>query len=325
MNIYVIHLAEGFLAFLSNLGLHRNRLESLYGEQDVDGQYYHQRIVRGINHFDNFYHDLSEKENFLEFGTGSACIDLVIAYLLGFEKIITCDINDHISLNYLKSINLFEEHLDKLSQNFSIKKKVLLKRFDKIRDINNKNTFFDRLNITFLKFNELEDFNIDKIDVWYSISNLQRIPLENLLQYSKIATKALKRNGIAYHKVDCNDIHSQPHYPFSSNKIHRLDYLKYQDSVWKLLNNKKYGCQNRIRYPQYMTLFEGLSMSPSNLQLYVDQEDIDYVEKRMSLPASFKYMTPKQIAVTHFKVILKKEPKGTMNKTYFRTSELDNM
>lgn len=326
MNIYGIHATERLLAVFSSLGIDRQKIKGLKLDKEVNEEFYKKRVLRGINHFNNFYNQLPGKDCFLEFGTGASCVDLILAHLVGFEKIITCDINDHVSTKYLRKTNLFEEYLPQIATKFNLDKNLLSEKLIRIKNVQNKNDFFEKLNIHFLRFEELEPDIANNVDIWYSISNLQRIPLETIKKYSKIAVSNLKEDGITYHKVDCSDIHSQSHYPFSSDKIHKLDYLQHSECVWNILNNNKYGCQNRIRYPQYLKLLEGLGMYPNLLELYVDQSDINYI-RNLQLSDSFKYMSNKQIAVTHFKIRLTKSKKecNYNNKKYFSTSELDPM
>jgi hypothetical protein len=221
---------------------------------------------------------------------------------------------------------LFYSFIDEIAETFNIEEDIIKNKLDRLTELNDQDAFLKEMNIKFKRFEDLEFDIIDTVNVWYSISNLQRIPLKRIKYYFEIASEALKDTGIAYHKVDCSDIHAQPHYPFYAKSIYKLDYLEHSENAWKLLNNNEYGCQNRIRYPQYVTLFDGVGLFPVKSILYVDQKDIEYV-KTLNVSESFSYMANEQLAICHFKIVLTKRKKDMDhgNKYYFKTSELVSM
>ena len=159
---------------------------------------YHKRILKGLRNIEILYRELNfslSGKTVLELGTGWHGIDLLIFYLLGANKIITIDHYAHLRIDVcLNAIKHFQnsEYLNLLLKlKYSENRMTQLMEISK-RTINlNIKFFLELMRIQYLivSASEYKKLPIKKnysIDLFYSESVLQRIPVKYLSDIIKI-------------------------------------------------------------------------------------------------------------------------------------------
>lgn len=86
------------------------------------------------------------------------------------------------------------------------------------------------------------------IDLVYSNSVLEHIPLEVISGLMEESFQVLKPGGLVLHNVGCND-----HYAFFDRSISFVNFLQYGEREWRIWNNP-IQYQNRLRAPEFVDL-----------------------------------------------------------------------
>ena len=230
--------------------------------------------------------------------------DLAVAYLLGYEKIITCDINDHLDFeNFSQIVRKVEGRLEDISRQFGVPAGALQDRWEVLRQTDGKEHLYRLGIIEFLPFSRLLETPLPTIDLWYSESTLQRVPAYQLESFSRHVSDNLAADALVFHKLDLADIHTQPHYPFYIPSAHRFDFLRYQDWLWKIMNNDLYSSQNRFRIPHYLQIFGKLGLHLRHGRFVRYAADEEYLNG-LSLPATFSRYSMHALSVAHAKLLM---------------------
>jgi hypothetical protein len=306
MNIYQAHLIARLLSLADDLGITRAKLER--SRPTVDTVFQKRRIQKGINIFKYILSAVPDLPNnlvMLEYGTGVHCLDLQLAFILGlYRKVFTVDISNHLNLMWIKAADTFLEFENELRDSFGITRETLINKVNIIQSSKSTDDFFQRLAIEFIQFDKLQPgfSGGEQIDLWYSQSVLQRIPLKKIAGLFQIAACEMNERCVAFHGIDLGDIHFNPRYRLHTKGIRRFDFLRHSEGTWKLLNCDKYSSQNRLRLAHYESLFDGIGMERVTHECERHPEDEAYL-RTMKLGDMFCYLQPSQLSISHAKIL----------------------
>ncbi len=101
----------------------------------------------------------------------------------------------------------------------------------------------------FAPYNVLDCNLNDYFDYSSSTNTLEHIPFNELRMIFTKLHRLLKNGGIVSLQVDYSD-----HYSHTDNKLHPLNFLKYNESEWIKYNHKLHY-QNRLRHSDYCEIF----------------------------------------------------------------------
>ena len=302
MNKTTAYLATNALAFANLLGISRSSLK--LSAVSIDPAFYRRRIQKGLRNFDWIRSSQPDIKTMLEFGTGAHGIDLMLAFLLGVEEIHTVDIDDHLACEWAQHASTFLEFRSQIeSQRF--RDVNIDERVEQLTDVKTSSDFFRAINGQHYRFDELQSRFQGKIGLWYSESNLQRIPLSKFDDLSEFVISKMTDDAIAFHRLDLKDIYTQPHWPLHIESLHRFDFLKYGPTIWSLINRDSYSSQNRLRFIHYVERFSGLGLHLQESQEYSEADDREYVQ-RLKLASPFKELSPEELAISHVRALFRK-------------------
>ena len=266
------------------------------------------RIKKAMNNFDMCRQvaELNPKGKVvLELGSGGHGVDLILLYLLGARKIFTVDIRFFGFLYMLQAIHDFKDHIDEIAKTFQIKKEEVQSRYDALTAKESVEDFMKAMNIHFLTFDALreEEGVIDeKVDFFFSESNLQRIPLKYINNTLRQVTDYLADGAITFHRVDTGDINTQPTRPLYDPKLYRFGFLKYSDSAWNLRITERIGSQNRLRQPEYIDMFSTLGFWMCYAENYLYRNDVEKMANFKKNERFIKF-TDRENAIAHSRLI----------------------
>ncbi len=243
-----------------------------------------------------------------ELGTGWHGIDLVIFYLLGAEQIITIDHHTHLTYEYLtSSINSlfsYPEVIEELrNQSLDENRLSILKE-----TVNIANSLDDLLKILLTEYRiitsrEYKDLVFDGlVDLFYSESILQRIPIQHLEDLFGVVSAHLNAEGVVFHRTDQKDINAQSHV---DQGLWDFYYLRYSDSFFNLFMSGKFNSQNRLRESDFLKLLEQSGMIPVYLESHYSKADLEKL-KDFQVAQRFRGKTLEDLAVKHSKIICRK-------------------
>ena len=317
MNKWVAYSLSNVLHIMSKIGIDRNVLQQILGRKSndmlkLDIPFAMYRVGKGLHNFKDIFQVTKKITSMLEFGTGAHGIDLMIAYLLGIKKIYTVDINNHINPFFAHHPKIFNEYRDDFSKLCDMS--VFDERLSKLNEISDRSSFLQLINCTFMTFHEFRSGFGQHVDLWYSESNLQRIPSKHLRDTLKCAIEALSMGGVAFHRLDVGDIYTQPRFPFYIRNMSRFEFLTYNECIWKLINNDTYSSQNRYRVIQYDETFKSYGLNFYKLEYVVHKEDIKTLSG-MHISDMFSYLPVHELAVANARIIYRKGVERCTEKT----------
>jgi SAM-dependent methyltransferase len=91
----------------------------------------------------------------------------------------------------------------------------------------------------------------ESIDIIMSHNVLEHIPLESLRQLFREANRILGPRGRMCHMIDNSD-----HYHQEDRSISAINFLRYDESFWNIINRNRLDCQNRLRDAEYQKFFQ---------------------------------------------------------------------
>ncbi len=88
------------------------------------------------------------------------------------------------------------------------------------------------------------------LDVIFSINVLEHIDPRTLDHILKNSLESLSSAGVMCHVIDNSD-----HWEHNDKSISRLNFLKYEKTIWRLMTINKQNYQNRLRHSDYADRF----------------------------------------------------------------------
>ncbi|MHA7057591.1 hypothetical protein ACWGOQ_0010260 [Aquimarina sp. M1] len=203
--------------------------------------------------------DLNKKCKALEIGTGYSMISPIILYLLGFEKIITVDINKDVRFNTFKKQIIFLNDpvfIEQLSNHGIYTRNIIQKKIDSILNLNNLEDVLSFCNIHYIApytfdLIEEEEKSFDYISSQVVFEHIFPEFLESLFKKLKIW---LKKDCFTVHTVNFIDHYANPGI-FEDKNISEFNFLRFSDAYWKFWSGNSIAYTNRLSYLYYLDMF----------------------------------------------------------------------
>lgn len=226
------------------------------------------------NHLDSFFNAFSEIYDdfdpgnlvFFELGTGGTLFHSLLAYLLGFGRVVTVD-----------AVDLVDEKLVKLSLKFLIQNHSSIARLASNHGIQIDSSYHKRvdllesvlhssnpLEISFIvRFIKPDPRSYDSIVTMlcadramrlfvFSVDVLEHVSSKYLEELSMFLNRKRSMIGGMYHYIDMSD-------HFATGKISRLTHLKINAMLWQILSRNPYHYCNRLRPSDFIRVFSPVS------------------------------------------------------------------
>jgi len=135
--------------------------------------------------------------------------------------------------------------------------------------------------------------------LFYSDSVLQRFKIEDLISYVKLTRQFPSKRTIHVHRIDCKDFMSIG----KETIIPPLYYLTINPCFWELITSKKLNYQNRLRFFDFVQIFEA-----ADYEVFVDNKSLragveEYVQKNRNKMDFEKSIKTNDISVCSFDLI----------------------
>lgn len=179
-------------------------------------------------------HQAPRNQTVLELGTGWIPIVPLLMHACGAARLILTDVEKLIDGNTIRYAKSFiANHADHISTELGLDKAELL---------NSLESFAFDYRCPF-SVDELAD---NSVDVIYSRNVLEHISPPDLDSIFAGCRRFLAPGGLMCHIVDNSD-----HWQHNDKSISRINFLQYEDSVWRLLSINRQNYQNRLRHSDY--------------------------------------------------------------------------
>jgi hypothetical protein len=263
------------------------------------------RIQKGLNNLDMLRQTTGfhpHGKTVLEFGTGSVGVDPVLWALLGARAIYTVDHVYQLGPALPTVVEHVEPYLAQMTPWVDGDMQILQQRLACLRQAKTAQTLLQQMRVTYLDFPEVLTCEFPPIDLFYSESNLQRIPLRQLDPLLHAVQRALSSTACSFHRIDCRDILVQALRHQHDARRWRLAYLQYPQWVWRLMCSERYNSQNRLRACQFVDMLRQIGLPPVYVETYTYRDDVSRCQT-MRAAASFQHMRPEELAVSHARVV----------------------
>ncbi|KAA1244904.1 hypothetical protein [Aquimarina sp. RZ0] len=204
--------------------------------------------------------DLNQECKALEIGTGYSIISPVILFLLGFDKIVTVDIDKDVSFRTFRKQIIFlcsENFIKQIMDRGIYQEKVIKEKLDKIVTLKNIEEVLEFCNITYKSSYTLDDIENEGIIFEYIYSQVvfEHIPPTFLIALFKKLKTWLKQDCFTVHTVNFIDHYANPGI-FEDKKISEFNFLRFSDSYWNFWSGNSIAYTNRLSYIYYLDLFK---------------------------------------------------------------------
>ena len=139
----------------------------------------------------------------------------------------------------------------------------------------------------------------DSVDLVYSNSVLEHVPVDVILGLMKEAYRVLKPGGLTLHNIGCND-----HYAFFDKSISFVNYLQFDERQWRLWNNSL-QYQNRLRASEFAELAESVGFEVIQRRTHSSAGSLEALAA-MSVAPQFRRFSVEELAITTMDMIARK-------------------
>lgn len=199
----------------------------------------------------------------LELGVGWKPVIALLMKCIGASEVIMLDqkryITDKLLLSTISDLFAFEERIISDLQKRKLPWAEFQRNLTSLRSKNLMGLKIDSLlNTVGLNYvapykANLFPFADSSIDLLYSRQVMEHVPESQIKLIYQEAFRVLQKTGLMFHIIDVED-----HWSYSDKKITGLNFLKYNDFEWKLINSP-IAYQNRLRTQEHINLIKDSS------------------------------------------------------------------
>ncbi len=134
--------------------------------------------------------------------------------------------------------------------------------------------------------------SIEPVDLLYTESVLQRLPIGDVARVLGRALSLLKDTGATFHRIDQRDINTLAHV---GNGRWALEYLKYPEWFFRSFISGRFTSQNRLRESDWLNLLRHSGVAAT----YIESRSVDGDAERMQAfrpAARFRHKTAEDMA-----------------------------
>lgn len=237
----------------------------------------------------------------VEIGTGWAPFVTLLLYLCGSRRIVTYDVARHCRFPIAREmLAAFREHAPEYATSLGVERDTFEERLKRIEGARDLNELFARANIEYHAPADaaLSGLPESSIDLYMSYSVFEYVPAPQLTAICKEAARILRPSGRLYAYMYCADAA----FAGFDKKIHRLDYLQFDEEQWRRRGMNGLYYYNRFREQELIELLEKCGGHVEVLRRTMTEDDVEHV-KRMKLSDRFARLTPEQCAVTQTEMV----------------------
>ena len=250
-------------------------------------------------------HERKDK-SILELGTGRTITTLIGLWILGFDKMITIDLNPYLSEeltrkdinNILANSNeIFELYKNDLGkEEFDTKISLLSALKDQeFAEI------LKSLSIQYYPYQDarkLDFVETSSVGIYFSNQVLEHISYDILKGIFQEGKRVLVENGLFIHFIGLHD-----HFATIDSSISKINFLKYSNFKWNILAGNKFMYHNRLRSTDYLELFERYQYPIVKMDTLVDSRSLDLLENGFKLNPQFEKYKKEDLATFDCKIV----------------------
>lgn len=273
----------------------KNKLLTLFDRQAFEQGLLHVELVQRSGY-------AIKDKLILEFGTGWTPFIPYVYRIAGCRKVILCDLYSNLNLSYLQStLQHVRNNLGLVAEKLGIDPDEAGARLPK----GTHTSLESLLAASGFKYYAPLDvrqtcFPSASVDVVASRAVLEHLPEGDIGAIMREMNRILRSGGRMVHTIDHSD-----HWQHFDHSISRINYLKFSDAWWTLINNSL-SFQNRLRAREHFALIEDAGFELLLTDTSVDQGAL---KDAMTLPLSKRWqsLSPEDVAILTSHIVCKKQ------------------
>lgn len=245
----------------------------------------------------------------LETGTGGTAIDPIMFFLSGADSIVTFDVLPILTLEKIKiSAMAIIEAANHISYGIGCSEQTVASVCNRILEAKTLEAALGAIHTEYYLAENANPLTStwprSRIDMYFSESNLQRIPLENIWNHLEGIKRLMSEDGLFFHQIDCTDIVAQSDFRKVDRSLFPFYYLVFDDEQWLKMAPREQGSQNRLREFQFLEIFRRLDLSPILIESYTAPDDALELAK-LDIEAKYLERGASEAAVGRSRILMR--------------------
>ncbi len=195
----------------------------------------------------------------VEIGTGWCPIAPLLASFSGVASVLTIDHYPHLTLSVTRELLLACKLTSvRLAELLSVNEDDLVSQISALLAESTLSGVLRSARIEYAPtLAALDGIPPNSVDLWYSYSVMENIPLDPLKRLMRTMSRTLAKDGVIFAAVGCQD-------PFTGNhaSLGAIQYLRYSARQWERLAQHRLCTNNRMRCSDFVSLFKESRLSP---------------------------------------------------------------
>jgi len=247
-----------------------------------------------------------EGKVFFEVGTGHKPVIPICFFLMGAGKVYTVDLNRRMDRKLLKGVLVHLLHKrETLIEKWKVftSEGLLTQRFDMMLHRKDEpERFLQEAGIHYLAPADAGSVDLPDGEIDCHISNtvMEHIEPAVLSKIAREACRLLKKDGVALHFIDLSD-----HFQHQDPSISTINFLKYSENEWNRIAGNEYAYTNRLRAPDYISIFNELSLKVLRKEVQVNKNQ--QLSTGVVPDSSFGSYCEEDINTTDLRLLLQKK------------------
>lgn len=229
----------------------------------------------------------------LEIGSGWKPILPYLFRIAGCKKVILCDLHRHMDHDLLNAtIHQIRVHSYLVASMLDAKESRIEAVLPKPQSQQDFSSLTKESGFEYRAPFDVRDTDYakDSIDIVFSRSVLEHIPLQGLEPIMTEMHRILKPDGAMVHTIDLSD-----HWEHSDKSISRINFLKFPAWWWRVINSP-IAYQNRIRFPEYVELIKKSGFLFKEVRANVDKQAL-LTTNKIHISKNFRKFTREDLSI----------------------------
>ena len=178
---------------------------------------------------------------------------------------------------------------------------IFITRLNILKNVSTKSNFLlSDINIIYTAPGDARfvDLPSNSIDIHYSCTVFEHIPLGILDDILCESKRLIKKNGIILHLIDPSD-----HFAHQDKNISKINFLKYSNKKWKFIADNKFAYCNRLRYPDFINLFNKNNFNIVYEEKVIDERSLNELKNGFKVNTIFESYSITELATTEYNIM----------------------
>jgi len=238
----------------------------------------------------------------IEIGTGWVPVVPVGLHLLGARCILSFDLSRHLLPELaLQAAKLMAECLEDLALRSGASLDQLRDRYSSLASCRNWDALAQRMGFSYHAPVDVTEAATpaDSVDIVYSNLVLEHVTSEALDTILAHSMRVLRPGGVCWHNIDYTDHYSHTHPGLSA-----INFLRYGDTVWRVIGQNEILYMNRLRRSEYLAAFTRAGFDIESIHdHFLDEQAL---LRSNLLDARFAGCSPEDLRCASSRVVLRK-------------------